>query len=79
VTTELKNSFYCKNINDIKNAVRKINEDNNDFNKQTNKDLNNFFDILSKNSFYNPFNVGFNNLSTFYNYKQAARLFKKII
>lgn len=80
ITTKKENCFYCKNSKDIKNAIKSIESDNkNDKITTTNKDLNIFFSSLAENSFYNPYNVGFDNFNKFYEYKKAAKLFEKTL
>ena len=80
ITTQKKNSYYCKNSKDIKEAIKNIEINNNKNNiRVANKDLNFFFSTMSENSFYNPYNVGFNNFNKLYEYKKAAKLFEKIL
>jgi hypothetical protein len=78
-TANVQNSFYCKNIKDIQNALSSIIKNNRNDIRNNIKNLDVFFSILSKNSFYNPQNLGFNGSYEPYDYKKAATLLKEII
>ena len=78
-TANVQNSFYCKNIKDIQNALSSIIKNNRSDIRNNIKNLDIFFSTLSKNSFYNPQNLGFNGSYEPYDYKKAATLFKEII
>ena len=78
-TANVHNSFYCKNIKDIQNALSSIIKNNRSDIRNNIKNLDIFFSTLSKNSFYNPQNLGFNGSYEPYDYKKAATLFKEII